>query len=90
MFDSGFINLVEGHYVKITGVEEDTAVIENEKNVFDKCFDLCKKFFYEDGIFVFCNVLKNKNFFEEKYYENKCNLKKEIKNIKESKQLNFY
>ena len=62
----------------------------NEKNVFDKCFDLCKKFYYEDGIFEFWNVLKNKNFFEEKYYENKCNLKKEIKNIKESKQLNFY
>ena len=62
----------------------------NGKNVFEKCFELCKKFLFENGIFDFWNVLINKNFFIEKFNENKEKLKNEIKNIKESKQLNFY
>ena len=55
MFDSGFINLVEGHYVKITGVEEDTAVIENEKNVFD--FEMIAKMFDEKDYVGFAKFI---------------------------------
>ena len=55
MFDPGFINLVEGHYVKITGVEEDTAVIENEKNVFD--FEMIAKMFDEKDYVGFAKFI---------------------------------
>lgn len=35
MFDPGFINLVEGHYIQITGVEDEDAVILNQRDVYD-------------------------------------------------------
>ena len=35
MFDPGFNNLLIGHYVYVDGIEEDKAVTESEKNVFD-------------------------------------------------------
>lgn len=35
MFDPGFNNLVTGHYIRITGVDEEEAVITPEKNIFD-------------------------------------------------------
>lgn len=55
MFDPGFINLVEGHYVKITGVEEDKAVIENEDNVFD--FEMIAKMFDEKDYVGFAKFI---------------------------------
>lgn len=55
MFDPGFINLVEGHYVKITGVEEDKAVIENEENVFD--FEMIAKMFDEKDYVGFAKFI---------------------------------
>ena len=55
MFDPGFINLVEGHYVKITGVEEDKAVIENEQNVFD--FEMIAKMFDEKDYVGFAKFI---------------------------------
>lgn len=55
MFDPGFINLVEGHYVRITGVEEDEAVIENEKNVFD--FEMIAKMFDEKDYVGFAKFI---------------------------------
>ena len=55
MFDPGFINLVEGHYVKITGVEDDKAVIENEENVFD--FEMIAKMFDEKDYVGFAKFI---------------------------------
>lgn len=55
MFDPGFINLVEGHYVRITGVEEDKAVIENEQNVFD--FEMIAKMFDEKDYVGFAKFI---------------------------------
>lgn len=55
MFDPGFINLVEGHYIKVTGVEEDKAVIENEKNVFD--FEMIAKMFDEKDYVGFAKFI---------------------------------
>lgn len=35
MFDPGFVNLIRAHYIKVDGVPEETAVQQNEENVFE-------------------------------------------------------
>lgn len=35
MFDPGFNNLVKGHYIKITGISEEEAVVSPEENIYD-------------------------------------------------------
>ena len=60
------------------------------KNVYEKCFELCKCYLYEEGLCDLWKILNQKENFREEYYKQKENLMHEIKAIKESKQLNFY